>query len=67
MEISQENSLCSYLKQTKMSFLFSFTKLENRRAAQVLPGVGYQQEREEVRKGCGRMNILQILCTHVYK
>jgi hypothetical protein len=36
MEMSQGNSLCSYLKPTKMSF-FSFTKLENRRAEQVLP------------------------------
>jgi hypothetical protein len=35
--MSQGNSLCSYLKQTKMSF-FSFTKLENKRAEQVLPG-----------------------------
>jgi hypothetical protein len=35
MELSQGNSQCSYLKQTKMSF-FSFTKLENRRAELVL-------------------------------
>jgi hypothetical protein len=37
MDMSQENSLCSYLKQTQMSF-FSFTKSENRRAEQVLSG-----------------------------
>jgi hypothetical protein len=43
MEIPQGNSLHShlYLKQTKMStfsfYLFSFTKLENRRAEQILP------------------------------
>jgi hypothetical protein len=39
MEISQGNSLCSYLylKQAKMSFsLFSSTKSENRRVEQVL-------------------------------
>jgi hypothetical protein len=42
MEIPQGNALCSYLyhKQTKMSCfslnLFSCTKLENRRAEQVL-------------------------------
>jgi hypothetical protein len=35
MEMSQENSLYSYFKQTKMSF-FSFTKLENRREEQIL-------------------------------
>jgi hypothetical protein len=43
MEITQGNSLCSYLKQAKMSF-FSFfsTKLEKRRVEQeqVLRGVG---------------------------
>jgi hypothetical protein len=34
--MSKGDSLCSYLKQTKMSFLFS--KIENRRAKQVLSG-----------------------------
>jgi hypothetical protein len=37
MEMSQRNSLCSYLKQTKMLYFFSFIKSENRRE-QVLPG-----------------------------
>jgi hypothetical protein len=37
MEMSQGNSLYSYLKQTKMSF-FSVTKSKNRRAEQVLSG-----------------------------
>jgi hypothetical protein len=36
MEMSQGNTLCSHRKQTKMSFFFSFTKLENRRVEQVL-------------------------------
>jgi hypothetical protein len=36
--MSQGNSLYNYLKQIKMSFFFSFTKLENRRAEQVLSG-----------------------------
>jgi hypothetical protein len=44
MEISQGNSLCSYLylKQAKVSFfpLLSSTKSENRKAEQVLPGAG---------------------------
>jgi hypothetical protein len=41
MGIAEGNSLCSYLylKQAKMSF-FSSTKLENRRAEQVLPWRG---------------------------
>jgi hypothetical protein len=37
MEMSQGNSLFSYLKQIEISFFFSFTKSENRRAEQVLP------------------------------
>jgi hypothetical protein len=40
MEISQGNTLCSYLKQTKNVIFFSFTKLENRRVEQVLSGGG---------------------------
>jgi hypothetical protein len=47
MELSHGNSLCSYLylKQAKLSFLllfyflFSSTKLENRKAEQILSGV----------------------------
>jgi hypothetical protein len=37
IEISQRNSLCRFLKQTKISF-FSFTKSEKRRVEQILPG-----------------------------
>jgi hypothetical protein len=52
-----------------MSFFFSFTKSENRRAEQVLPGkrgFGTDGRREEVEKGCERMNMVQILCTHFF-
>jgi hypothetical protein len=38
VEMSQGNSLCNYLKQIRMSFFFSFTQLEKRRAKQVLSG-----------------------------
>jgi hypothetical protein len=38
MEMSQGNLLCSYLKQAKMSFLFSFIIFKNRRVDPVLPG-----------------------------
>jgi hypothetical protein len=38
MEMSQGNSLCSCLKETKMSFFLSFTKSENRRVELILPG-----------------------------
>jgi hypothetical protein len=51
-----------------MSFFFSFTKLENRRVEYVLlGGVVSVGGGKEVVKGCGRVNIMQILCTHVYK
>jgi hypothetical protein len=51
-----------------MSYLFSFTKSENRGAEWVLsegslPAVGV----EDMGKGCGRVNMVQILCTHVCK
>jgi hypothetical protein len=55
-------SLYSYLKQPNMSF-FSFTKLEGRRAEQVLSG-GASGRREDVGKGCRRVNMVQILCVH---
>jgi hypothetical protein len=55
------------LKQTKMSF-FSFTKSENKRAEQILRGgVGTSGRGEIMGKGHGRVNIVQILCTHVCK
>jgi hypothetical protein len=37
--------------------------LETRRTEQVLP----EERGKEVRKGCGRVNTEQILCTHVCK
>jgi hypothetical protein len=66
MEMSQGNSLCSYLKQTKIEFFF--TKSENRRVEQVLPRVvSTYGNGEQVGKWGGRVNIVQILCTHVHK
>jgi hypothetical protein len=45
------NSLCSYLKQTKMSFFFL---LQNWRAEHVLPqGVGSNGRGKEVGEGVG--------------
>jgi hypothetical protein len=68
MEMSQGNSQYSHLKQTKMSFFFSFTNSENRRAEQVLLGrVGTSGKGQKVGKGSGRANIVQILCMHVSK
>jgi hypothetical protein len=58
MEMSQRNSLYSYIKQIKLSFFF-LTKTENKRAEQVLSGGWYQWKGG----GCRRVNIVQILCT----
>jgi hypothetical protein len=68
MDLTLENSLLSYLEQTEMSFFFSFSfsKLENKRAKQVLSG-GLVPVGREVWKGCRRVDIVQILCTHVCK
>jgi hypothetical protein len=48
--------------------IFYFTKLENRKPEQVLGGEDwYQWWWEEMGKGFGRVNVLQILCPHVCK
>jgi hypothetical protein len=50
---------------------FSFTKLQNRRVEQVLLGwkerVGTSRKLEEEGKGPEKVNIVQILCAHVFK
>jgi hypothetical protein len=66
MEMSQGNSLCSYLKPKKCH-LFSFIKSGNRRAEQVCLGSWYQWEVEDEGKGYGMVKIVQILCAHVCK
>jgi hypothetical protein len=50
-----------------MSFFFLY-KSENRRLEQILPqGIDTSGWEEEVGRGCRRVNMMQILCTHVYK
>jgi hypothetical protein len=66
MEMSEGNSLCSYLKQAKMSFCFLIqnqrTGGRNRSCWELVPaGAG------ECRERCRRVNMVQILCTHVCK
>jgi hypothetical protein len=67
MEMSQGNSLYSYLKQTKVSFYFCFTKLQNRRVEQVLSVGRVLLRAEVVEKGYRRVHIVQILGMHVCK
>jgi hypothetical protein len=58
---------CITILNTKIVFLL--TKSENRRVKQVLSqGAGTSEGGfENVDKGCGRMNMVQILYTHVCK
>jgi hypothetical protein len=46
----------------------SYAKSENRMVEQILPwGVHASGRGEEMEKGCRRVDIVQILCTHVCK
>jgi hypothetical protein len=68
-DLPQDTPHVAILNKQKCHF-FSFTKSENRRAEQVLPGgggVGTRRRCKEVGKGCGRVNMVQILCTYVCK
>jgi hypothetical protein len=71
MEVPQGNSLCSYLKEVKMSFLFPFfCKIREQEGGTGLVSGGVVDTRgkgEKVGKGCKRVNLLQILCTHECK
>jgi hypothetical protein len=58
------------VKQTKMSFSFIYKGREQE--GKIGPGEGVQEvgtsgRGEEVGKGHGRVNMVQILCTHVCK
>jgi hypothetical protein len=46
---------------------FFFFKIEDWKAKQVLSGDWYQWEGGVIKKGCRRMNMVEILCTCVYK
>jgi hypothetical protein len=64
MEMSQGNSLCSDLKQTKISLFFFFYKIGKQEGGTgpvwlVGTSVGGRWG-----KGRGRVNMVQILCIH---
>jgi hypothetical protein len=66
MEMSQGNSVYSYLTQTTVFFLL-LKKWENQRVEQVLSGRMVPGTGEDIRKVCRRVNIVQILYTHLPK
>jgi hypothetical protein len=73
MEISKGNSLCSYLKQTRMSLFFflqnqrtgGWNRSRERRECYQGEVDGTTERGKEVGKGHGR--VVQILCTYVCK
>jgi hypothetical protein len=68
MEMSQGNSLCSYLKQTKMLFFSFFYKIREQQGVTGPAWRGcYQWEGDNVGKWWRMVNMVQILSTHVCK
>jgi hypothetical protein len=67
MEISQGNSLCTILNQQKCHFYFFYKIKEQKGRTGLIRGVGTSGKGEEEGKGCWRVNIMQILYTHVCK
>jgi hypothetical protein len=60
--MSQGNSLYLYLKQKKISF---FKNREQEVKLVPVWGVGTSGRGEDIRKGCRRVNMVDILYTHV--
>jgi hypothetical protein len=61
MEMPQGNSCVAILNKQ----ICLFAKTEDRKEKQVLSGSWHQCEGEDIRKGCRRVNVMKILCTHV--
>jgi hypothetical protein len=68
MELPQGNSLLTILnKQEKISFFFFHNIREQEGGTSPACWAGTSGRWEEVGKECGKVNIVQILVTHVYK
>jgi hypothetical protein len=71
MEMSQGNSLCTYHKQEKISFVFLLQnpRTGGRKKSCLGPGgkVDSSGRKKEVEKGYRKMKMVQILCTRVWK
>jgi hypothetical protein len=62
--MSQENTLYSYLKQTKRS-LKKITKRRTRRQIGPVWRIDISGRGEDIRKGCRKVNVVEIVCSHV--
>jgi hypothetical protein len=67
MKMSQEKPMYSYLKQTKMSFFFFYKIREQEGRIGPVWGLATNGRGENVGKGYRRVNMVQILCTHICK
>jgi hypothetical protein len=68
MKVPQENSLCSYLTQAKMSFFPLLWRTGGKnRSCLVRGGVDTSGKGGEMGKVCRRVSMVQILCIHVYE
>jgi hypothetical protein len=69
MEISQGNSRYNYLKQAKISYFFFYKiREQEERIDPARWGEADTSDKEEdVGEGCRRMNMIQIVYTHVCK
>jgi hypothetical protein len=44
-----------------------YSKMEDKKVQQELSGVGTSGRREDMRKGCRRVNVVEIFCANVWK
>jgi hypothetical protein len=66
MEMSQCNTCIAILSKQKCAVFFNYKNKEQKVQTGVVWEVGII-EGEDIRKGCGRMNMMEILFTHVCK
>jgi hypothetical protein len=67
MELSQGNSLYSYLKQTKILWCFLQDQRIGVGRMYLAWGVGTRMRWKNVGRGYRRVNMLPVFCTYVYK
>jgi hypothetical protein len=67
MEVSQGNSPVANLNKQKCDFFFFYKIRKQEGGIDPAWDGGCQKEGEEVEKGCRKVNMMQILHTHICK
>jgi hypothetical protein len=67
MEMSHETPCTAISNKQKCFVLFCFQKQRIGRQNRSCLGAGTSGRRKDIRKGCRRVNMVEILCTHVCK